>query len=112
MPQIEPLVAQATPEQWTEEQLTNTFVGAFAQMKGAFENAQMLVWNNPQGLTPQQVFDRYGTRAYGLLVLSEATRTYLNQARQFLADPGAELVSRKPEGVNLVIAEDGKVTVS
>lgn len=74
--------------------------------QGLFKTAKLglvLVWENPDGLSPQEVFDSLGTDA----------GAYLNVARKTIALLNEELPGTLPEETPkpVTINDDGTVTV-
>jgi hypothetical protein len=73
------------------------------------DEALQLIWHNPKGLTPQQVFDLLGSKAGPLI----QAKDYLWPLIVASTAEGETLPKdHKPEGVTLKINEDGTVTVS
>lgn len=109
MPIIDPTINQPTEptlEQKKErvsrrikQRSTETLFGLI----GTYEELKNAVWNNPQGLTPQQVFDSLGTDASQLFSLSTVLVQTVNTVQ-----PNT-LVDSHP--YNYTINEDGTVTV-
>jgi hypothetical protein len=64
------------------------------------------IWQNPDGLTPQQVFDLIGPRGATVLQVMEIFWPML--VKSF---PESETKSPRPDGVVLVVNADGTVTV-
>ena len=101
------LFAPPTPEQQTARILADTLDGAKNVNRSALDNALLMIWSNPYGLTPQQVFNILGTRAAALLQLKALIVPLLEAAF-----PGEPISDPKPANVNLVTNEDGTVTVT
>lgn len=76
---------------------------AFAGLVGIHNDLKNGVWNNPQELTPQEVFDALGTNSGELFALSTLLVNTVNAAK-----PGT-LVDEHP--YNYTINPDGTVTV-
>lgn len=70
---------------------------------GAYGDIKTMVWNNQQGLTPQEVFDALGTNGAELFQLSGLLVQTVNAAK-----PGAINPAQPYE---FTINEDGTVTV-
>ena len=76
----------------------------FANMGRTYEQISNIVFNNPQGLTPQEVLDALGTNAAELLSLSDLLVQTVNAAAPGTITPGYP--------VTLTANPDGTVTVS
>lgn len=85
--------------------LQDDATGFFNHGCAAFENMYRLVWNNPRGLSPQQVLNLLGVEAAKLFVLSYKLGELLNEA-------GAKINNAVPEGVTYVANADGTVTIT
>jgi len=83
-----------------ERKTWDTFSGLVAVHKELMQK----VWENPQGLTPQEVFDSLGANAGELFSLATLLVTTVNTAK-----PGT-LVDAHP--YNYTINGDGTVTVT
>ncbi len=75
----------------------------FASMLDAYKKNAAQVWENPQGLTPQDVLDGFGTDAAELFRLASLLKGVINAAV-----PGTIPDSAAP----IVINADGTVTVN
>jgi hypothetical protein len=75
----------------------------YRTMLMTYNNMMNLVWKNPGGLTPQQVFDGLGTKAGELVRLGSLLKETLNAAEAGTVQDIA--------GPTLVVNEDGTVTV-
>jgi len=102
---------EPTPQEQTKNSLGSSLSNGYGTLLGSFNHGQCCVWQNPFGLTPQEVFDLYGKKAAKLLAVSVATINYLNYARAFLRNPGEVIKSLKPAGTTLTVNPDGTVTV-
>jgi hypothetical protein len=87
--------------------IVDTLEGAKNVNRAALENVERMIWQNPYGMTPQQVFDLLGTRAAGLLSLKDAILPMLD-----LAFPNEVVDRLKPQSVMLTVNADGTVTVA
>lgn len=90
----------------TARMILDSIVGAKNTLRSAWGNANALIWQNPYGLTPQQVFDALGTKAGLLLALSQQIVPLLEAA------DAEELPVLRPEGVVITVNQDGTVTLS
>jgi hypothetical protein len=88
--------------------LRDATTGCFHHMRSTFTNCDSLVWANPYGLTPQQVFDAIGARAAGLVDFLTRVAVAINA----LAPLELRIASSKPAGVVLVVNGNGTVTLS
>lgn len=78
--------------------------GLFKNLNVFFKRIAAFVWKNPLGLTPQQVFDLYGTKAFDLVKLSMSYQAMLETYTGVRP-------SVVPEGFDLTVNADGTVTV-
>lgn len=76
----------------------------FTNMGRTYEQISNIVFNNPQGLTPQEVLDGLGTNAAELLSLSDLLVQTVNTAAPDTITPGYP--------ATLTANPDGTVTVS
>lgn len=60
--------------------LTESVNNLFEQMKLTFADGMRMVWANPDGLTPQEVFDAFGTDAAELVRLAQILKDAVNKA--------------------------------
>lgn len=67
----------------TKRQMERIINGLFAQMLLVFQKGQKLVYQNPYGLTKEQVFEGFGADAMELIRLATLLKDCLN-----LAAPG------------------------
>lgn len=95
-----------TPEQKTILQIRDSAIGARNVMLAAVNNCEALIWTNPYGLTPQEVFTALGTAGKDLLAVKAAVLPI------FAAAGGEQPRQLKPEGVTLSADDDGNVTIS
>ncbi len=75
----------------------------YSKIKNMIKTSFNLVWDNPEGLTPQEILDGFGTDAGELFIFSAQMQTLLltvNPDYEFLTPP-----------YNYVINPDGTVTV-
>lgn len=90
----------------------DSLTSTFQHLKSGWENTYNLIWHNPHGLTPKQVFELIGTDAAMLFAFSYDTGELINQAAAMLADSGTEGVNNSiPEGVAYTVNADGSVTI-
>jgi len=75
----------------------------FAHLKAEHERLAQIVWNNPRGMTPQEVLDGFGADAAELFRLSSLLVQVLNEA-----EPGGYPYQTPNE---FTINGDGTVTV-
>ncbi len=99
-----------SPEQATADELAQALRGGYLGLRGTFLQLKRLVWQNPHGLTPQQVLDLIGPAdgdglsAAGLFAISNGCVQLLN-----LIGEGIEGVV--PRGVMDTLNPDGTVTL-
>ena len=103
------LFTPPTPQQCTERTLADALVGAASVNLSTLENLERIIWANPWGLEPQEVFDILGEKASQLLALKAALLPLLAAAAS--AAKSRPPIELKPEGVALTINADGTVTV-
>jgi hypothetical protein len=60
---MNPLTETKTPLQQTLEEIGNVSKSALDMLEHAWRRSYELTWNNPHGLTPQQVIDGFGVDA-------------------------------------------------
>lgn len=83
------------------KQITATLRSLIGQSKGISEQ----VFNNDQGLTPQQVCDAMGTDAAKVLAAGQAAADLVNALR-----PNTMAI-QIPEGISIQPNQDGTVTI-
>lgn len=96
------------PTEHTLRLIKDSLTGWYNQTKAAYNNTIMLIWENPRGLTPQEVFDVIGKD--GALLLA-----YLNSVVKSLNDIGIEekpFADPVPNDKETKANPDGTVTVS
>ena len=94
------------PIEKTRLQLPSVSTGMYYSIWGHLENFRCWVWKNPQGLTPQQVFDLVGSDEP--LTVGNAIVALLRQLSR-----GAESVeSFVPEDLTATVNEDKTVTIT
>ena len=82
-----------------KQEATNLFTG----MAGTYQTLKQIVWENPAGLTPQEVFDALGSDSAQLFQLSALLVQTVNAAQPGTLDPA--------QPYNFTINPDGTVTV-
>lgn len=98
-----------TGSQATTQWIKDSILGTWNQATSAYNNVDNLVWNNPYGLTAQQVFDGLGTNAGTLVDASNALKTCINRATW----PAAKQVtSSKPANCTVTVNGNGTVTLT
>ena len=75
----------------------------FSGMGDTYQGIREIVWQNPQGLTPQQVFDALGTEGAELFQLSSLLVQTVNAAKPDTLDGS--------QPYNFTVNDDGTVTV-
>lgn len=86
--------------------IRNSVLMLFAQMKNGYEQNHTQVWENPDGLTPQQVCDALGSDAVELFTLASVLANTVNHAKP------DTITGSVPDGVTATPNEDGTVTIS
>jgi len=71
-------LSTAQLEALTTQQITNQLQTQFGNNIATFNRIYNLVWNNPQGLTPQQVLNGLGADATELFQLAVGMANYVN----------------------------------
>jgi len=96
----------------TKQWIRDSVMGSFGTVQAAYDNLQRMFWQNPTGLTAQQVCDAYGTRAGAFVSIIQGMTTFVNAVRAQLKSPGNPLVSLKPPAAVITVNADGSVTIS
>lgn len=91
---------------WTFDTMERNLNSGFNALVAQFRNGKLMVWNNPKGLTPQQVMDSHGTRAARLFQISGIIGTAINS----LIPGTVELAL--PTGYTVTFNPDGTVTIT
>lgn len=108
-----PILEKPTPQQPTLEQkqkaveirIKKQSVDMLQNIKQIHQQMMQIVWQNKQGLTPQQVMDAFGSDAAELFQLSNALLTMLKTVK-----PDDEYGNTKAP-YDYTINEDGTVTI-
>ena len=87
----------------TAMQIAKKSYETYAALIGTYKDLQQKVWNNPSGLTPQEVFDSLGTNAGELFTLSALLVQTVNSVKPNTLNPA--------QPYEYTINEDGTVTV-
>lgn len=109
MPILEP--AQPSEPSVEQKQASVAFrvksesLDLFQSVKQRHQKLMRIVWQNPRGLTPQQVMDAFGTEAAELFSLSDALLNLIKTAKP--DDPYGD--TQIP--YEFTIHDDGTVTV-
>lgn len=93
-------------QQKYKDKLLNQFRTNFQIQKSTFNALMIDIYNNPDGLTPQQFYDAWGTDAASIVAIKARAATYLNAAVPGSVDP------TPPNGHIETVNIDGTVTVS
>lgn len=96
-----------SPAEQTLDIIRSGARGCLQQIKASVTNCGSIVWTNPMGLTPQEVFDVLDTQGEVLITLLTTLRTAHNAVVPKAHDIGALL----PEGVTISYDAEGRVTV-
>jgi len=96
-----------SPKDETLDILRKGARGCLAQMKASVENAISIVWQNPHGLTPQEVFDVLDTQGKTLVNFLTTLRTTYNGIAPTAHDIGA----LTPAGKTVSFDGEGRGTV-
>lgn len=102
------LLSNPTPQEQTAHALRNIVVGGLNFLRATYDNGQQMVWQNPYGLTPQEVFDCLGADSGELVRISDALGDFINT----FAPEDQQVGSKKPSVVVLTINADGTVVLS
>lgn len=100
-----------SPESVTQRTLTDFLTNAINSMRAASDSAQRIVWQNPWGLTPQQVFDVLGTSAGPTTQLWYGLAQLVNGAGITENGQPVQVTGLMPAGTTLTFNVDGTVTV-
>jgi hypothetical protein len=76
------------------------------RIKSQHQEIMQAVWNNPAGLTPQQVMDAFGSEAAELFQLSDQLLTMLGNVK-----PDDPYLEEAAAPYNYTINDDGTVTI-
>ncbi len=98
--------APLTPAEVTALQIDSTAKRSFNGLLQDWQYCVKLVWKNPRGLTPQQVFTALGANGGPMVDASQKTQAYLESLRPGCTADTAALI--KAHTVN----GDGTVTVN
>ena len=93
----------------TNDRIVSINTNITANLVGVYNNVFKMVWQNPKGLTPQQVFDSFGTSAVQLFQAASLMGQLIG-----VADPTSAAALPTPAGINqtYTINQDGTVTVT
>jgi hypothetical protein len=86
--------------------LSQVLQSQFDSIKSVVEHGRTNIWSNPDGLTPQEAFDAFGTDGYQLLKASMAAINMLNAIVPGTADASL------PDGHTVQVNADGSITVT
>lgn len=86
-------------------QLLNQAQTVFRAMVYAFNNGSTLFWNNPNGLSPQQISDSLGNNAKELFQLHYALGQLINTIKPESITQGLSVIGQ------FTMNEDGTVTI-
>ena len=103
---LKDLFNEPTPAERTAQILRDECEGLKNHARASYENILRMVWCNPWGLSPQDVFDVLGKRGAALLKAREIFGAMLAEACP--DNPPADL---RPEKCEITVAEDGSVKV-
>ena len=81
-------------------------VDTLNHIKAQHREMMQAVWNNPAGLTPQQVMDAFGSEAAELFQLSDQLLTMLGNVK-----PDDPYLAEAEAPYNYTINDDGTVTI-
>ena len=90
---------------WTLNELQNGSARSFSAFCSSQDQLANLFWNNPTGLTPQQVSEALGTSAAAFFAGSAAAATFRYQMTGIVP----EIV---PDGYSFTINTDGTVPIT
>jgi len=105
-----------TPAERTQGYIANSLLGLFNHARAIHANLQLLVWQNPTELTPQQVADVADVEATNLLAGMACLQTFVETFP--LHEPMAvlqqwtPLADQKPADVTVTELPDGKVLIA
>jgi hypothetical protein len=99
---------ESDPVADTQQTLRSAANGCFNVMRSGYVNADTVVWNNPYGLTPAEVFAAMGTKGGSLVSFLTQVKNTVNA----VAPASHDVESSKPAEVNVTINGDGTVTLS
>ncbi len=96
-----------SPAEQTLDIIRSGARGCLQQIKASVENSKSVVWQNPFGLSPQEVFDALDTQGKVLVDLLATLRTAHNSVVPAAHHIGALL----PDGMTVTFNAEGKGTV-
>jgi hypothetical protein len=102
-PPTSPVLTDAQKKARVKSQILGSSNQLFRQMVNIFSSNMQAVWNNADGLTPQQVMDIFGTDAGALVTGAAGLAALINATVPTTVNPTA------PQ--TLTVNEDGTVTV-
>jgi hypothetical protein len=105
------IIINQTPPVLTTEQkqtrlkalLQNSVNILWKQMLSTYQGSMKAIWQNPDGLTPQQAFDAFGTDAVELVRLAGIQAATLNNVQAGTVDTSAV--------PSFTVNQDGTITV-
>lgn len=101
-------VLNPTPAEQTAQWISSAFAGCKSTIVATWNNLEQLVWRNPHGLTPQEVFDVLGSDGAAVV----AWRNWLLPALQNSPDLVNQWSDLRPPAAVVTINPDHTVTVS
>ena len=96
-------LTNAEKQEKTRDLLVRSMQSLFSNMRAVYVNNYRMVWQNPDGLTPQEVFDGFGEAAVEFFSTSLSLYRYLNMVVSDSLD--------LPAPYELTANADGTITV-
>jgi hypothetical protein len=105
------LISPINPAAQAANQVVGLASQQFTQLQQAGKSGYTIIWNNPYGLTPQQVISALGTNAKMVFELQALNQSTLMSAAN-IAGVVAPVLPSIPNGYTLTFNSDGSATVS
>lgn len=105
-PKLSDLMSEPTAAERTAALMRDEIAGLSNHIRASYENLLRTIWQNPYGLSPQDVFDVLGNRGAAFVRARGLFEQLLTEA--FPANPPSD---PKPKYAVLQVNEDGTVAV-
>ena len=103
---VQPVLTLAQKQGMVKMQIGNAARNLRTQMIAAYNNLYATVWQNPLGLTPQQVCDALGANAADLFIKADILKTALNTS------VAGTITATLPTGATVTLNQNGTVTIT
>lgn len=102
-----PIVTRSTKAKEASEAIKQIAVQAVAHYANSINQGFDLLWNNPNGLSPQEVCNALGTDGVAVFAKHKATAEFLVSQVPVLAT----ILKQVPDGYKISFSQDGNVTI-